>query len=203
MPAWCWSCRWPSTSCSSTSTTSCRRDGLDERRIEEHARDLIADLPSRRSPRTAWRPSRAATSKRCSWRACCRATRGWSSCRSRRAAWTSVPPSTCDGQLLARRAGGRRDPAGVRRPRRAAGAVRPARSCSTKGVSWGDERRGRGPRAAGPAHGGSGRGGLMAARASRRRGAPRSAVCSGVRVGARCHRSPSVITPAHHLGAHS
>ncbi len=50
--------------------------------------------PSRHVQRTGSAPCRAATSRRCSWHGCCRATRGSSSCRSRRAAWTSVPPST-------------------------------------------------------------------------------------------------------------
>ena len=136
---------------------------------------------------TAGRPRghavRAATSRRCCWRACCRATRGWSSCRSRPAALTWAPPSTFARELLARREAGaaillvsedldellalsdrlRRVVRGPRRGER-------------------ERRDGADPGAAGAADGGSGAGGLTVA-LRRRRGAHRAAVLGGVRLG--------------------
>ena len=58
---------------------------------------------SRPGRATAWPRCPAATSRRCSWRASCRATRGSSSSRSRRAAWTWAPASTCARSSSARR----------------------------------------------------------------------------------------------------
>ena len=51
--------------------------------------------PSRRDRTTGSGRCPAATSRRCCSRACCRAIHASSSSRSRRAAWTWAPPSTC------------------------------------------------------------------------------------------------------------
>ena len=158
-PAWCWTCPSRSTSCSSTSTTSRAAAGSTSGASQEHARELIERYAIKARPE-----DRVGTLSGGNIQKVLLA-RVLS--RDPRVIVVSQPTRGLDvgatEYVRERAAGaprrGRRHPAGLRGPRRAARAVRPL-VVLYEGASWAHGgRRGR-PGAAGHAHGRPRPGGL-------------------------------------------